>query len=134
MDAKDATILLVEDDESVRKLLRKVMAQRGLDVIDVEYGGAALVECKRQEKKIDLMVTDSVMPDHTALAWIDRISELRPNMKVLCISSNRGDSLGAACEGEEGRAFLPKPFTNQTFLEKVEEMLGVQGLDDANDS
>jgi two-component system cell cycle sensor histidine kinase/response regulator CckA len=117
------TILLVEDEESVRQLVRETLAAKGYRVIEAENGEAGLAAANRQEK-IDLVITDVVMPGMGGRELVEHLSKTRPLAKVLYLSGYTEDAITSEGAIEGGTAFLQKPFTLQNLSRKVREVLG----------
>jgi two-component system, cell cycle sensor histidine kinase and response regulator CckA len=117
------TILLVEDEESVRQLVRETLAGKGYRVIEAENGEAGLAAADGEEK-IDLVITDVVMPGMGGRELVQQLAKTRPKTKVLYLSGYTEDAVGNEGSMESGTAFLQKPFTLQTLSRKVREVLG----------
>jgi two-component system, cell cycle sensor histidine kinase and response regulator CckA len=117
------TILLVEDEESVRQLVRETLASKGYRVIEAENGEDGLAVADG-EKKIDLVITDVVMPGMGGRELVQQLTVTRPQTKVLYLSGYTEDAVGHEGTMESGTAFLQKPFTLQTLSRKVREVLG----------
>ncbi|MFZ0808322.1 MAG: PAS domain S-box protein [Candidatus Sulfotelmatobacter sp.] len=117
------TILLVEDEESVRQLVRETLAARGYHVLEAGNGEAALDVAMREEK-IDLVITDVVMPGMGGRELVQHLAKSRPEAKVLYLSGYTEEAITG--EGNTGKAtaFLQKPFTLQNLSRKVREVLG----------
>jgi hypothetical protein len=117
------TVLLVEDEESVRQLVRETLETRGYRVLEAENGQTGLVLAGRHKEKIDLIITDVVMPGMSGHELVQQLLKLRPEVKVLYLSGYTEDAF--AGEGiAESKAFLQKPFTLQSLSRKVREVLG----------
>jgi PAS domain S-box-containing protein len=102
------TVLLVEDEHVVRRLLAKVLRGEGYDVIEAENGAEAVRIAETYDGTIDLMITDRVMPEVSGSAAAERVVELRPSVKVIHMSGYSEDdeeALGAV------EVFLQKPFS-----------------------
>ncbi len=110
------TVLLVEDEESVRRLLHASLERCGYAVLCASDGLEALRICEGYEGPIDLMVTDVVMPVMGGVELRDRARTIRPDMRTLFISGYTEHPL-------EGSPFLPKPFTPMELAETVREIL-----------
>jgi two-component system, cell cycle sensor histidine kinase and response regulator CckA len=117
------TILLVEDEESVRQLVRETLAGKGYRVIEADNGEAGLAAADGEEK-IDLVITDVVMPGMGGRELVQQLAKTRPGTKVLYLSGYTEDAVGNEGTMESGTAFLQKPFTLQTLSRKVREVLG----------
>ena len=116
------TVLLVEDEESVRQLVRETLELRGYRVLEAENGQAALTLTQSHERKIDLVITDVVMPGMSGHELVQQLLKVRPEVKVLYLSGYTED---AFAEGiTDNKAFLQKPFTLQSLSRKVREVLG----------
>jgi len=118
------TVLLVEDEESVRQLVRETLTVKGYRVIEAENGEAGLAAAANHEGKIDLVITDVVMPGIGGRELVKRLAETRPETKVLYLSGYTEDAIGGEATIEMGAAFLQKPFTLQNLSRKVREVLG----------
>jgi two-component system, cell cycle sensor histidine kinase and response regulator CckA len=117
------TILLVEDDRMVRDLVRQVLVRLGYRVIVAESGMAALARCRRDDTRIDLLITDVVMAGMSGPDLCARIESIVPGIGVLYISGYTGETVHRLGLAEEGVAFLQKPFTPQVLAEKTREVL-----------
>jgi len=117
------TILVVEDDDGIRALVRKVLASRGYTVLDAPGGNHAMVVSDGYPGIVHLLLTDIVMPDLSGPDLAQRILGRRPKIGVLYMSgfssrlSGHLDILGS------GAAFLHKPFTPETLVKKVRASL-----------
>jgi two-component system cell cycle sensor histidine kinase/response regulator CckA len=120
------TLLLVEDEEAVRRLTRRALEVRGYTVLEATSPGHALELAKRHEGEIDVVVSDVVMPEMNGRDLVARLRELRPQMRVLFVS---GYDERAVLGGErlpDDVAFLPKPFTPIGLHRKVREVIGTR--------
>ncbi len=119
------TVLLVEDEASVRALESAVLRNAGYTVFEAENGDEALrLSKEHRHRVIHLLVTDVVMPQLGGKDLAHRLTAERPEIKVLFMSGYLGDVLG---DGDtHARAhFLPKPFPPRVLLQKVREILDV---------
>jgi CheY-like chemotaxis protein len=117
------TVLLVEDEESVRHLVRDTLQSRGYTVIDAGDGEEALLIVSKQSGAIHLMITDVVMPGINGQELAKEILKTHPATKVLFLSGYAEDTIRQQAL-PPGTAFLQKPFTLQTLLRKTREVLG----------
>ncbi len=114
------TILLVDDEEGVRKLVHAVLKSHGYDVLEASNGGMALQAYDKNAHKIDLVLTDVVMPQMTGFELGAQLAGRAPQLKILYMSGYRDNATGPQ---DTPRAFLHKPFTPDTLLSKVREVL-----------
>ncbi|HJZ68885.1 MAG TPA: response regulator, partial [Blastocatellia bacterium] len=118
------TVLLVEDDELVRKFAGRVLRELGYTLLEASNGEEALdLIHEREGDKIDLMLTDVVMPQLGGKALAHRVRCLRPDVKVL-FASGHNDKLvlNSKLSGEDD-SFLHKPFTPASLANKVRHVL-----------
>jgi len=121
------TILLVEDEEQVRRLTRNILQRAGYQVIESPSGGDALLTCEQHVGAIDLMLTDVVMPKMGGRQLADRLAGIRPRMKVIFMSGYTDDTIVHQGVLDADVAFLQKPLTPGTVLAKVREVLDAPG-------
>jgi two-component system, cell cycle sensor histidine kinase and response regulator CckA len=117
------TILLVEDDERLCVLSRRVLEARGYIVLEARNGQEALVLCDQHEGPIDLVATDVVMPGINGGMLVERLAVKRPTLRVLFMSGYTDDDLLRRGIVDPRMAFLPKPFTPEALASKVREVL-----------
>jgi signal transduction histidine kinase/CheY-like chemotaxis protein len=117
------TILLVEDEEVVRNLAHRILAEQGYRLLTASNGSEALELCEKHLQPIHMMLTDIVMPQISGRALAQRLQATYPNMKVLYMSGYAEESLRAIGEAIEERNFIQKPFTPTALARKVREML-----------
>jgi CheY-like chemotaxis protein len=120
------TILFVDNDPVVRQLLSQFLAGEGYIVLAAASGTEALTIAQQHPDPIDLVVADVVMPRMDGFTLVARLTQDRPDMKVLYISGHYLDSLDVR-RGlkESGRPFMLKPLRFQEFGQKVREVLEV---------
>jgi len=119
----DETVLVVEDEDGVRELVRKVLVEHGHAVLTARHGRDALLVAERYERPIDLLVTDVVMPEMGGGELAGRLTELRPDLKVLYISGYTNDEvLRRGIQGAR-TSFLHKPFTTEGLMRRVREVI-----------
>jgi len=117
------TVLLVEDEESVRQLVRETLETKGYTVIEAENGEAALRMSDAHTAPIHMVITDVVMPGMGGRELAKRLLESRPHAKVLYLSGYTEDAIVQQGVLETETAFLQKPFTLQALSRKVREVL-----------
>ena len=117
------TVLLVEDDEAVRALARKMLAAHGYTVLAAASGAEALKLAADHTGPIHLLVTDVVLPGMSGRELATRFQSVRPGLKVLYTSGYTDDAVVHHGVLDPGIAFLQKPFTSGTLARKVRETL-----------
>jgi CheY-like chemotaxis protein len=117
------TVLLVEDQDEVRVLIRIGLQTQGYTVLTAADGREALQVVERQAGPIHLIVADLVMPGMNGPELVRRLSELRPGIRALFVSGHQRSSVleRSGLAGEV--AFLEKPFTQDALAKKVREVL-----------
>jgi PAS domain S-box-containing protein len=120
---ESGTVLLVEDQEEVRKLIKAVLESEGFNVLSAAGGEAALALARRYIDSINLLITDVVMPNMTGKEVADQLVSMRPGLKVLFISGYSGDLLARRGVLESNVSYLEKPFTPATLSARVHEIL-----------
>ncbi|MBL8634469.1 MAG: response regulator [Myxococcales bacterium] len=117
------TILLAEDADVVRKLIRQTLELLGYTVLDAESGQQALDVEASYSGEIDLLLTDVVMSDFGGRKLADAVSVKRPGIKVLYMSGYTDDALTRYGVESSQSAFLQKPFTSPTLARMVRDVL-----------
>jgi CheY-like chemotaxis protein len=116
-------VLLVEDDSGVRTFARMVLQQLGYTVLEVTNGEEALFFSDRYGGRIDLLLTDLVMPGESGPKVAERLRVARPDMKVLYISGYSHDTLVQYDMLERTTILVQKPFGSSLLAKKVREVL-----------
>jgi CheY-like chemotaxis protein len=119
------TILLAEDEEKVRELVRGVLASSGYTVLVAKSGTQALELASGHPGPIHLLLTDVVMPGLNGPQLVQRLLPFRPETKVLYMSGYTDDAIGPLGVLDGGAPFLQKPFTPDRLSKMVREVLGV---------
>ena len=117
------TILLVEDADSVRKLVRRCLTEHGYSVIDAPSGLEALRLMSHYEGKVDMLVTDVVLPRLNGHELAIRLTRQRPELRVLYMSGFPDDALSVKDVLEQDLVLIQKPFSPALLLRKVREIL-----------
>jgi two-component system, cell cycle sensor histidine kinase and response regulator CckA len=118
------TVLLVEDEDSVRQLVRDTLAAKGYSVLEAKSGEDGLETAARHRGTIQLVITDVVMPGMGGRELVKKLAETNPTTKVLYLSGYTEDTIVSDGSIESGTAFLQKPFSLQNLSRKVREVLG----------
>jgi CheY-like chemotaxis protein len=119
----DETVLLVEDNTEVRRYTTGVLASSGYHVLEAADGAAALTFVRGYKGDIHVLVTDVIMPGMSGKDLADRIRDLRPKLQVLFISGYTADVLARRGVLQEDVAYLPKPFSADSLLARIREIL-----------
>jgi two-component system, cell cycle sensor histidine kinase and response regulator CckA len=117
------TILLVEDENAVRALLRRILRSKGYRVLEAEGGDEALGICNSHRERIDLILTDIVMPRMSGRDLAGRAAELHPEAKLLYMTGYAGNKIGSAELLDMGAQFIQKPFSADALGQKVRSVL-----------
>ena len=117
------TVLLVEDDEQLRRLTHRALATQGYVVLEADRGRLALDIARRHNGPIDLLLTDLVMPDINGRKLADALRAARPGLRVLFMSGYPDSAIVNHGMLEAGVAYLAKPFTTEAVTRKVSEVL-----------
>ncbi len=117
------TILLVEDEPSVRRASRRFLEEHGYKVLEAVDGGDAIRLCERHEGPLDLVITDVVMPGMSGRELGERVARLRPETPVLYVSGYVDTALVRTGLPETSVQLLQKPFSAESLARKVREML-----------
>jgi two-component system cell cycle sensor histidine kinase/response regulator CckA len=130
------TVLLVEDESSLRTLSRKLLELCGYRVLEAENGAAALEISRNYDHTIQLLLTDVVMPGISGRALADEVLNQRPEIQVVYMSGYTGKTINQHGGVAEGSLFLAKPFTREALARKLRKALdgkalAAKGLSDA---
>ena len=117
------TVLVVEDDDQLRRLAHRALAAQGYDVLEADRGSTAIDIARRHPGKIDLLLTDVVMPDTNGRKLADHLRASRPGLRVLFMSGYPDGAMGHNGMLEKGVAYVAKPFTTEAISRKVREIL-----------
>jgi signal transduction histidine kinase/FixJ family two-component response regulator len=117
------TILLVEDEDAVRQLARRLLVNHGYTVLEARDGEEALAVSQSHADRIDLVLTDVVMPRMSGPELVERLASLRPETRVVYMSGYTEDAIARRDIFAAGAAFLEKPFAPRALAAKVREAL-----------
>lgn len=113
-------VLLVEDEAPVRAFAARALALRGYGVVEADSGEAALELLQDAALKVDVIVTDVIMPGLDGPTWVRRALERRPGLRVVFVSGYTDEGFEAARAGIPNSAFLAKPFSLEALVQLVQ--------------
>jgi two-component system cell cycle sensor histidine kinase/response regulator CckA len=116
------TVLLVEDEQALRKLTRKMLLEMSLTVLEAENAFQAIEIAKRTETSIDLLLTDVIMPGMSGWALAETLCPQRPGMRVLYMSGYPDGVIAKRGVAGSGISILRKPFTRDELTRRIEDV------------
>src|SRR6266404_3970320 len=117
------TVLLVEDEEMVRKLSREILEMNGYRVLSAANGHEACQLCEAYDGEIHLVITDVVMPQMSGRELAERVLKERPEILILYMSGYTDEAIVRHGVLDDSMTFLRKPFTPDSFTRKVSALL-----------
>ncbi|MHB1330341.1 MAG: ATP-binding protein, partial [Gemmatimonadales bacterium] len=117
------TILLVEDDESVRMMIARLLGASGYTVLEARHGADALLLSEEHPDAIHLLLTDVVMPEMNGVRLVELIREQRPDIGVVLISGYAREEIDRKGRPAAPLTFLQKPFTSNDLTRAVRRVL-----------
>jgi two-component system, cell cycle sensor histidine kinase and response regulator CckA len=117
------TLLLVEDEAAVRSSVRRLLEWHGYTVLEARNGAEALRVYQAHEGRIDLILTDVVMPEMGGHELVERLRESRPDLRVLFMSGYAERAFISDGSMPVGTGYLEKPFTVETLMRRLREVL-----------
>ncbi|NWF91863.1 MAG: PAS domain S-box protein [Syntrophaceae bacterium] len=117
------TVLVVEDEDVVRKLAVRLLKTQGYKVLEASDGGKAFMLCEEYKGPIHLVLSDVVMPGVSGRQLVERLKEIHPEAKALYMSGYTENVILHHGVLEKGIDFVQKPFTIETLARKVREVL-----------
>jgi len=121
--AASGTVLVVDDDDQIKNLARRTLAEDGLSVIVAASAEEALSLCKRHNKRIDLLLTDMVLPKMTGIELAEQLKSAYPEIKIIYMSGYTDHSVLSDGMLPPDKSFIQKPFTLDLLTQKVREAL-----------
>jgi two-component system cell cycle sensor histidine kinase/response regulator CckA len=119
-----ATVLVVDDDQALRYLVKRTLSSVGYTVLMAENGPTALRLLEDLGGEVDLLLTDIVMPEMSGHQLAERGRLLNPNLRVLYMSGYTEDEVSRRSLHDHQEAFVPKPFTVTSLTRGVSRALG----------
>jgi YesN/AraC family two-component response regulator len=121
------TVLLVDDEWLILGAMREILGAQGYNILTAGDPSEALRICQQYEGTIDVMLTDVVMPGMNGRELADRVTEMRPETRVIFMSGHTEDNLVRHGVMTNEIAFVRKPFSLAALEGKVQEVLGDGG-------
>jgi CheY-like chemotaxis protein len=118
-------VLLVEDEDGIREVARRILERSGYRVLTAGDGAEAIELARDHDGPIDLLITDVIMPHMLGKEVAERVAALRPEARVMYMSGYAEPILGSGDAVPPGIVLLEKPFTEHLLLTKAREALGV---------
>ena len=122
-EGSNKTILVVDDEPEIRKLVSAMVGQFGHNVLTADSGEHALTLYKKHKEPIALLITDVVAPGMSGPMLADKLTALQPGLRVLYISGYDNTHIVQKYVVEKGHSLLAKPFTVEELQVKMEELL-----------
>ena len=119
------TILLVDDEDSIRDFLAEILSEQGYKVIEASNGEEGLQVFKEYNEKVHLLISDITMPKMSGPELANEIRKLKPDIKALFISGNVENEYINEQTADSSTSFLQKPFTYDSIISKVREILDI---------
>ena len=123
-----ATVLVVDDEMEVRKLVGAMLVREGHTVVISDSGEHALRAYDKSDKHFDVLLTDVVSPGMSGPVLADRLLDKQPDLRVLFMSGYDGTQVVQHYVVERGFSLLPKPFTLEQLRSKVQYVLDQPAL------
>ncbi len=117
------SVLVVEDEPGVRKLVGRILLGAGFDVLTADDAESALRIAERFEGKIDVVLTDVILPQMSGKQLSERLTSQRPDTKTLYMSGYTDDIVAERGTISEHESFIQKPFNSGGLLRKLTEVL-----------
>jgi two-component system cell cycle sensor histidine kinase/response regulator CckA len=117
-------VLLVEDEDVVRNFAARALSRQGYEVLEAGTGVEALEVVAREKGRIDIVVSDVIMPEMDGPTLLKELRKTIPDLKFIFVSGYPDDAFKKSLDENEAYAFLPKPFTLPQLAAKVKEQLG----------
>jgi two-component system cell cycle sensor histidine kinase/response regulator CckA len=128
VQVKDLTgherILIVEDEDSVRAFSARALRTTGYEVFEADSGDEALDVLEELDYKIDLMISDVVMPEMDGPTLLTKVRERMPELKVIFVSGYAEENVRQDIADNQSVEFLPKPYSLDQINTKVKDVLG----------
>jgi signal transduction histidine kinase/CheY-like chemotaxis protein len=123
---RGATVLVVDDEATLRSVMRRCLVREGFEVLVAPDGERAIALAKSHGAGIDVLLTDVMMPGLSGVELARRLMAERPELVVLFVSGYTFDEAMPIIDASRGTAYLPKPFDTKVLIDKVQELLAAR--------
>jgi two-component system, cell cycle sensor histidine kinase and response regulator CckA len=123
LDPPSATLLVVEDEEGLRVPLVRALRRHGYTVLEAEHGIEALERAEAHEERIDLLLTDVMMPQMNGRELARQLRERQPGIKVLFMTGYSDQAIDALALDPERTSFIEKPFPMSRLVDVLRELV-----------
>ncbi len=120
------TILVVEDEEGIRTVMRRLLSQAGYTVVEASSANEALERIATHRGPLDLVITDIVMPGISGIEMARMLRAERPGLRIILSSGYAAEAIDAHLDKEPGWSLISKPYMGQTLLREVRRVLDEQ--------
>ena len=124
LDGHGEVVLVVEDEHGIREVARRILAHHGYEVLTAANGADAIELAGTHDGAIDLLITDVIMPRMMGLEVAEKVTAIRPEIRVMFMSGYAEPLLDSSRPLAQGTILMEKPFTEAVLLVKVREALG----------
>jgi CheY-like chemotaxis protein len=125
-DVRGGTVLVVEDDDALRDVTRRVLERNGYDVLSASNGPDAIVIAREHPGDIDLLLTDVILPDLTGKDTADRVLAIRPGLPVVYMSGYAEPLLASRGTLDAGIVLVHKPFSEHDLMAHIAQAMHVR--------
>ncbi len=122
-DCARGCVLVVEDDDQIRNLIRMLLTTNGYSVLEARNGREGLEVAESEGNKIDLLLSDMLLPELSGFDLAQKVIERNPTMKVLFMTGYVEGDIVQRCISELGASFLDKPFQPNVLLSRVKDAI-----------
>jgi two-component system, cell cycle sensor histidine kinase and response regulator CckA len=117
------TVLIVEDEEPLRILIRRILVRAGYKALTAANGEEALRVCEHLEGRFDLLLTDVIMPGMSGRELAERLTAIQPHVRVVYMSGYSGDSIRQQGMLDPGLPYVEKPFLAGELIAEIRRVL-----------